>query len=575
MGQLPRIQDFSNRNAMKPPQKLLFPNIPNPNSFYHSMKLTLCLLQLFGYLPLKGINKTNHRDLRFTWRSWRVLYNFLSECGFILNFVMLCKNKRLSTMLEINAFIFQIECILLSMMFFRLAMKWPKFVKEWYIVEQSMKSYELAFNLKRKIIIIMIVIMFVALNFPYKIVENNNPSKLLFKDSANPNSFHDAMKLPLAMLQAFSYFPINGINRNDYRYLKFKWIHWKVGYNLLCQLGFILNFIWICQHNEFNNILQINAVCFQAECIVLSVLFLHLAMVWPRFVKEWTVVELSMKKYEPPTNLKRKIAIIITVLMCMAIFEHLMVTCDRLMFATTLARESGQGIFYEYLHNIMFPEVFKSVPYSTWLGIVLQIFVFQRTFMWTFLDVFIIVVSTCFHFRLKQISKKLHSLSRLQVLDQKVWRSVREDYVRLSKLCDVINKRLCWFIIISYLTNIYHILSQLFSSLKPMDDTFQKVYFYISFFLLILRVTLVCFFGGCIYDEHNEIVKVLTSVPSSVYNVEVERFISHLSTSEVVLTGKHFFNITRNLILKVASAVVTYELVLIQFNTQEFKRKDP
>ncbi|XP_030761276.1 uncharacterized protein LOC115886322 [Sitophilus oryzae] len=172
---------------------------------------------------------------------------------------------------------------------------------------------------------------------------------------------------------------------------------------------------------------------------------------------------------------------------------------------------------------------------------------------------------------LNSVSPKVYNK---EITNQNVWKSIREDYVRLAKLCDLINKRLCWLIIISYLTNIYHILAQLFSSLKPMDDTFQKVYIYVSFFLLILRVTLVCFFGGGVYEEHGEIVKVLTAVPSSAYNMEVERFVSHLTTSEIVLTGRHFFKITRNLILKVASAVVTYELVLIQFNSKEFKRKN-
>ncbi|CAG9768445.1 unnamed protein product [Ceutorhynchus assimilis] len=179
-----------------------------------------------------------------------------------------------------------------------------------------------------------------------------------------------------------------------------------------------------------------------------------------------------------------------------------------------------------------------------------------------------------------------------QVSDENLWRVIREDYAKLCRLCALINTQLSWFIITSFFTNLYHILTQLFTSLRPIEDTFHKVYFYVSFFLLILRVTTVCIFGGAVYDEHEQITGILTTVPSPCYNIEVERFVMHLSTSEMALSGKGFFKITRNLILKVSlfykkyailfslskfqvmSAIVTYELVLIQFNQQEFKTKD-
>nr|WJJ63342.1 gustatory receptor 2 [Pachyrhinus yasumatsui] len=400
------------------------------------------------------------------------------------------------------------------------------------------------------------------------------PNKLLYKNTSSPNSFQDVMKFPLTLMQIFGFFPLGGIRQQCYRNLRFKWISWKVFYSLFSLFGFVVNFFLYCKDRRIANIIETNAILFQLEFIVIAILCIHLAVKWPKFAKEWYLIETAMKGYEPLINLKRKIIIICVGMLSIAVLEHGMVTCNRILLCIKSHPKSIYDAIHDYFVNRTFRELFHYVSYYVVLGLIFQFFIFQKTFMWTFLDVFIIVVSRCFTFRLQQISKKLSYMSKIEVTDKNVWRMIREDYVKLSKLCILINKHFCWFIIISFLTNIYHILAQLFSSLRPIENTFEKVYFYVSFFLLISRVTLVCIFGGAVYDQHGEIVKALTSVPSCVYNIEVERFITHVSTCEMVLTGKHFFKITRNLILKVTSAIVTYELVLIQFNTQDFKNKE-
>lgn len=106
-----------------------------------------------------------------------------------------------------------------------------------------------------------------------------------------------------------------------------------------------------------------------------------------------------------------------------------------------------------------------------------------------------------------------------------IWRSTREDYTKLSKLCQIVNSKLRWLIILSFFNNVYHILSQLFNSLKPNDDAMHKIYFCISFTLLILRMTTVCVYAGSICDEQDRLITVLTTAPSGVYNIEVMMYV--------------------------------------------------
>lgn len=52
---------------------------------------------------------------------------------------------------------------------------------------------------------------------------------------------------------------------------------------------------------------------------------------------------------------------------------------------------------------------------------------------------------------------------------------------------------------------------------------------------------------------------------SSIFLSQAERFLEEITNSTVGLTGMRFFYLTRSLILSVAGTVVTYEIVLVQF----------
>ncbi|KAJ8940986.1 hypothetical protein NQ318_011720 [Aromia moschata] len=220
-------------------------------------------------------------------------------------------------------------------------------------------------------------------------------------------------------------------------------------------------------------------------------------------------------------------------------------------------------------------------------SLVFQFLNLQRTFNWNYADVFIILIGWSYTFRLRQISERLKFLTRFKMIlwdailhavekefskmnNASAFRNIRRDYVKLIELGETINKRLSFIIILCFSLNIYFILVQLFNSLGTSDNTLEKVYFYISFGLIVIRISCTCILGGEVFEEWKKIGTTLFSVQSSAYNTEVQRFTDHVVTYELALTGRNFFRISRSLILKIAGAVVTYELVMIQFNTATF-----
>ncbi|XP_066149864.1 gustatory receptor for sugar taste 64a-like [Euwallacea fornicatus] len=434
----------------------------------------------------------------------------------------------------------------------------------------------------------------------------------------NTQTFHQQIKFQLVLLELFGFFPIQGrrscqlkkyrlaivyqllifllnlslvqkfgfkrfwklilvdlgLRRSsDNKTLTFTWRSWKVLLNIVTMLGTFFHLICFLFYTKVYNILALNALEFHVESVLLSLLFLHLTKEWPKFAHEWHKAETSISYYSNCMNPKKRICLVSASILGLALFEHIVVTSRIALLSMRREPLSMYNASCDYFIHYEFPEVFHYVPYSIWTGLFFKLLVLQKTFLWSQIDVFIVAISICMQYKLRQVSMRLKHLSRTRECNELIWRFIRQDYVKLTHLCSIINQKLSCFILISFFNNCYHVLSQLFNSLRPsINDMVHKAYFWLSFLLLILRIASVCLFGGAIYEEKEEIIRTLLTDPSISYNVEVERFIEHSVTSEMALTGLNFFRITRGLLLKITSAILTYELVLIQFDQQEFQR---
>lgn len=106
---------------------------------------------------------------------------------------------------------------------------------------------------------------------------------------------------------------------------------------------------------------------------------------------------------------------------------------------------------------------------------------------------------------------------------------------------------------------------------------------------MITRTVAVSLFASYIHDEAKKPIRVLRAVPRICWCKEAYRFAEEVVNETVALSGMKFFFITRNMILtvsfmiqkstlvkednfffpafKVAGTVATYELVMLQINT--------
>jgi hypothetical protein len=130
-----------------------------------------------------------------------------------------------------------------------------------------------------------------------------------------------------------------------------------------------------------------------------------------------------------------------------------------------------------------------------------------------------------------------------------------------------------------------------FLHFRYMTSFAKGLYFWFSLIYLIIRTLAVSLYSAEINDESKRPVECLRAIPRESWCLEVsclslvllchnltryhtphfkiKRFTEEVNYDVIALSGKKFFFLTRRLVLSVAGTIITYELVLIQFKTND------
>lgn len=133
---------------------------------------------------------------------------------------------------------------------------------------------------------------------------------------------------------------------------------------------------------------------------------------------------------------------------------------------------------------------------------------------------------------------------------------------------------------------------------RPQDSLLETIYFWFSLFCLLSRTLMVSLSAARVHDEAQKPANIIRAIPIDSYESEVSfnqylggisflsksslvflinqanRFLEQVVNTKVGFTGMRFFYFTRPLILSVVGTIITYELVLIQFQVLTPKTKE-
>ncbi|KAG7202791.1 hypothetical protein KM043_009958 [Ampulex compressa] len=392
-------------------------------------------------------------------------------------------------------------------------------------------------------------------------------------DTYNPgaDSLHASMRPIIMLAQCFSLLPVSGVNTPDATHLKFSWRSPKILYSALSFAGSltmtIFNILRIIATGI--NSTKMTSLVFYGTNLVAALLFLRLASQWPCLAITWEKLErefTARHRKVSKTSLASRFKIMTAVVMAIALLEHSFSILHGYISARECATVRGDPDIVGIYFQSQFPQVFSSISYSLWKGILVDVINILSTFSWNFVDLFLILLSVALVDQFRQLNSRLYSI-RGKAMPEWWWAEARNDYNHLATLTRRLDSDISGIVLLSFATDLYFICIQLFFSFNPMRGIIQKVYLCFSFGFLLARTMTVSLCAASIHDESLLPAPVLYSVSGTSYTTEVMRFLTQVTTDKVCLTGMNFFSVTRSLVLTVAGTIVTYELVFVQFNS--------
>ncbi|KAJ9573598.1 hypothetical protein L9F63_009014, partial [Diploptera punctata] len=340
----------------------------------------------------------------------------------------------------------------------------------------------------------------------------------------------------------------------------FKWKSFRVFYTIVCIAGACFNIATSILLLKSQGVIyeRVDKVVFYGTSAIVYFKFLMIAKKWPILGKEWENVEQSQKHYGYPKKLCIKINIITTIILFGAFVEHGLAHINILKWAGC-CQGDNLSVLKQYFTNVH-SQLFNIIPYNMPLAFINAFLNITATFSWNFTDLFIILLSLSIAARFQLLNLNLKSIKG-KVQHENFWKQIREEYNSLSELTKMVNSCITLTVLISYSNNLYFICRQLLSSLLPLGNTTETIYFYWSFGFVLFRTIMVSLFAANINDESQYAKEVIYSIPSENYGTEVSfpfyniilknviRLLQQITTDDVVLTGMNFFSVTRTLLL--------------------------
>lgn len=222
-------------------------------------------------------------------------------------------------------------------------------------------------------------------------------------------NFQDSIYPVLAIAQCFGVMPVRNISSRNALDLKFTWKSFRyifaVFVTMSCALEAVSTIVWTFSTRvEFGKLV---ILVYYITNFLSLYCFLRLARTWPNLMMRWHDVEMSLPQIEKKSKRRellvrmRKTAAFI---LAMSAVEHILSIVSSVLVVSDCPRIQNLVKAY-YVRN--FPQVFSFFEYSHVLGFYVKFIHITSTFVWSFADLFIMMISCGLSAKFKQVNEQL------------------------------------------------------------------------------------------------------------------------------------------------------------------------
>ncbi|KAL7039348.1 hypothetical protein ACKWTF_009882 [Chironomus riparius] len=175
------------------------------------------------------------------------------------------------------------------------------------------------------------------------------------------------------------------------------------------------------------------------------------------------------------------------------------------------------------------------------------------------------VMSMSIASKFKMINERLE-LYKGRIIADAFWDEIRQHYNKICELNDFVDELIGSLICIACVSDFYYICLQVLNFATPHPYLINKIYYGLSAMFLINRTLMMCLIAASISDESVKPLVIFRTIPSNGWTQQLQRLSKQIQRKSVALSGRHFFTLTRQIIISITGTIITYELVLIQFD---------
>ncbi|XP_059226965.1 gustatory receptor for sugar taste 64e isoform X7 [Stomoxys calcitrans] len=326
------------------------------------------------------------------------------------------------------------------------------------------------------------------------------------QDYLHVGSFQEAIRPVLLMAQVFALMPVNGISSNSAQDLKFSWTMVRTWYSFVITVCF-----GIC--SGFNIVFAFRGV-FSFDSVA----------------------------------------------------EHLLSILTIVYYVNRCPRFNNQPIDSFLFSN--FTQFFYFFEYTTIMGILGKIINVYSTFAWSFNDVFVMCLCLAMTAKFRQLNDFMAKYVK-KPTSRAFWIERRRTYRMLCRLCGAVDDTIAVATLLCLSNNLYFICNKILKSLQKKPSFTHTLYFWYSLIFLIFRTFIFALWAAAIHEESKRPLVIFRKIHREYWCSELKRFSEEVNADCTALSGMKFFYLTRSMVLSVAGTILTYELVLLQFNKKD------
>lgn len=271
------------------------------------------------------------------------------------------------------------------------------------------------------------------------------------------------------MAQCFGVMPVLGIqSAAGVTALRFKW--WTVR-TVYAFVMFVLTFMFtmLTVANTLDGNLSFDGIVpiiFYVSVLYIRFCFGRMARRWPELMRHWARVEQQMPALQTHMERQRlayRIKIVSIVVMTMSLAEHVLNIISIVSYSNRCNPNQADPIRNYFLAEQS--QLFRFVEYRPVLAFMGKVINSSATFLWTYMDLFVILVSLGLASRFRQINESLRRYKGAAMPEQ-FWREHRVWYRSMCDLCNAVDDAVAHITMVSFANNLYFVCVQLLRSLK-------------------------------------------------------------------------------------------------------------